>query len=62
MRIFRTLNVELPPFGQYSTGMLFMEMESYKLAKGAFINLAQSFDLHILCWRKLQGKFLHHIN
>lgn len=30
-----------------------MEHESYKLAKGAFIDLAQSCDITVICWRKL---------
>lgn len=31
-----------------------MEEDSYKLAKGAFVNLAQSFEINVICWRKLR--------
>lgn len=31
-----------------------MEEGSYKLAKGTVTNLAQSFDLNVICWRKLK--------
>jgi glutamate synthase domain-containing protein 1 len=31
-----------------------MENDSYKLTKGTFTNLAQGFDLNVICWRKLK--------
>ncbi|CAB3410195.1 unnamed protein product [Caenorhabditis bovis] len=45
--------IDLPPFGQYATGILFLEDESYKLAKEAFKDLALSCELDVIAWRKL---------
>ncbi|KAI6241560.1 Glutamine amidotransferase type-2 domain-containing protein [Aphelenchoides fujianensis] len=49
-----TVDIELPPLGQYATGILFMEQDTYKLAKGSFSNLAQGCELRVICWRKLK--------
>ncbi|CAD6188852.1 unnamed protein product [Caenorhabditis auriculariae] len=46
-------DVDLPPLGQYATGILFLEGESYKQAKEAFGELARLCNLRVLTWRKL---------
>ncbi|KAI6214865.1 Glutamate synthase [Aphelenchoides besseyi] len=50
----KTNDVELPPAGQYATGIMFMEKDTYKLAKGTITNLAQACGLDVICWRKLK--------
>ncbi|CAP23162.1 Protein CBG01975 [Caenorhabditis briggsae] len=44
---------DLPPLGQYATGILFLEEESYKQAKEAFQDLARACGLRVIAWRKL---------
>uniref|UniRef100_A0A914W184 glutamate synthase (ferredoxin) n=1 Tax=Plectus sambesii TaxID=2011161 RepID=A0A914W184_9BILA len=44
--------VELPPFGEYATGILFLHPESYKLAKGSFDDLAKGCKTNVIHWRK----------
>ena len=51
---FRTLDIDLPPSGQYATGMIFMEKESYKQAKESFADLIRGCELKLLGWRKLR--------
>src|SRR5688500_13664717 len=48
-----TDNIELPPFEQYATGMLFLENHTYKQAKESFSELARGCNLRVICWRKL---------
>ncbi|CAI5454318.1 unnamed protein product [Caenorhabditis angaria] len=48
-----TDGIDLPPFGQYATGILFLEEDSYKQAKEAFQDLARSCNLRVFAWRKL---------
>uniref|UniRef100_A0AC34QHX1 Glutamine amidotransferase type-2 domain-containing protein n=2 Tax=Panagrolaimus sp. JU765 TaxID=591449 RepID=A0AC34QHX1_9BILA len=47
-------DVDLPPAGQYATGLLFMEKDSYKQAKESFHDLVRGCDLKLICWRKLE--------
>ncbi|CAL2047999.1 unnamed protein product [Caenorhabditis brenneri] len=44
---------DLPPLGQYATGLLFLEEKSYKQAKDAFQDLARACGLRVIAWRKL---------
>ncbi|KAE9555853.1 hypothetical protein FO519_000938 [Halicephalobus sp. NKZ332] len=46
--------IDLPPIGQYATGILFMEKDSYRQAKESFHDLIRGCDLKLICWRKLQ--------
>ncbi|TMS36384.1 hypothetical protein L596_003559 [Steinernema carpocapsae] len=46
--------LELPPLGQYATGLLFLDTETYKQAKEAFSDLSRAFGLRVICWRKLE--------
>lgn len=52
--IKETEGIDLPPAGQYATGILFMENESYKQAKESFHDLIRGCDLKLICWRKLK--------
>ncbi|VDM75110.1 unnamed protein product [Strongylus vulgaris] len=45
--------VELPPLGQYATGILFLHEDSYKQAKEAFGDLARACNVRVITWRKL---------
>lgn len=45
--------VELPPCGQYATGILFLNSDSYKQAKEAFADLARACNVRVISWRKL---------
>ncbi|PAV71125.1 hypothetical protein WR25_07328 [Diploscapter pachys] len=47
-------SVELPPLGQYATGILFLNADTYKQAKEAFGDLARSCNLRLLAWRKME--------
>jgi glutamate synthase (NADH) len=47
-------DAQLPPPGQYASGILFLEQDSYKQAKESFIELAKGCDLRVVCWRKLK--------
>ena len=46
--------IDLPPLGQYATGILFMEKDSYKQAKESFHDLIRGCNLKLICWRKLK--------
>jgi glutamate synthase (NADPH/NADH) len=46
--------VELPPPGQYASGLLFLKKETYKQAKESFLELAKGCELSVLCWRTLK--------
>ncbi|VDK48732.1 unnamed protein product [Cylicostephanus goldi] len=50
---FRQDNVELPPPGQYATGILFLHEDSYAQAKEAFADLARACNVRVITWRKL---------
>nr|CAD2200522.1 unnamed protein product [Meloidogyne enterolobii] len=52
--IKRTNDIDLPPLGQYATGILFLSPESYKQAKESFSDLARGCKLQVLAWRKLK--------
>ena len=52
--IFRTNNIDLPPPGQYATGILFLSHESYKQAKESFSDLARGNKIQFF-----NKKFLH---
>ncbi|CAD5217535.1 unnamed protein product [Bursaphelenchus okinawaensis] len=45
---------ELPAFGAYATGIIFMEKDSYKQAKTSFADLASFCGLNVIAWRKLK--------
>ncbi|CAK9810578.1 Glutamate synthase [NADH] [Anthophora plagiata] len=44
-------NVELPEFGRYATGILFLDKNSHEAAEAAFANLAEECNLRVICWR-----------
>ncbi|CAD5222292.1 unnamed protein product [Bursaphelenchus xylophilus] len=46
--------IDLPPFGAYATGILFMEKSSYKQCKTSFADLAKFCGLNVISWRKLK--------
>lgn len=52
-RHLSSAGVELPPFGEYATGILFLKEESYEQAKEAFNDLARGCDLKVIAWRKM---------
>uniref|UniRef100_A0A1I8AHA0 glutamate synthase (ferredoxin) n=1 Tax=Steinernema glaseri TaxID=37863 RepID=A0A1I8AHA0_9BILA len=52
-QMLRNDKLELPPFGQYATGILFLDKETYKQAKEAFCDMATACGLRVLGWRKL---------
>ncbi|CAJ0935345.1 unnamed protein product, partial [Mesorhabditis belari] len=49
----KTENLDLPPFGQYATGIVFLNEDSYKQAKEALGDLARACKLKVVVWRKL---------
>lgn len=49
-----TENIDLPPLGQYATGLLFLENHTYKQAKESFMELARGCNLRVITWRKLK--------
>lgn len=44
-------NVELPPFGRYATGILFLDKTHHKESEDMFAKLAEECGLKVLCWR-----------
>ncbi|XP_012539553.2 putative glutamate synthase [NADPH] isoform X1 [Monomorium pharaonis] len=44
-------NIELPEFGRYATGILFLDKNTHKQAETAFEKLAKDCNLRVLCWR-----------
>lgn len=46
--------IELPPVGEYATGLLFLKNDSYEQAIEAFTDLAKGCNLKVIAWRKLQ--------
>ncbi|VDM21861.1 unnamed protein product [Wuchereria bancrofti] len=46
--------IELPPVGEYATGLLFLKNDSYEQAIEAFTDLAKGYNLKVITWRKLQ--------
>ncbi|XP_076755375.1 uncharacterized protein LOC143426097 isoform X1 [Xylocopa sonorina] len=44
-------NIELPPFGRYATGILFLDQYSHTQAEVAFEKLAEECNLRVICWR-----------
>ncbi|KAH0945164.1 hypothetical protein HN011_004136 [Eciton burchellii] len=44
-------NIELPEFGRYATGILFLDKNTHKEAEIAFEKLAKECNLRVLCWR-----------
>ncbi|VDM96297.1 unnamed protein product [Thelazia callipaeda] len=46
--------IELPPVGEYATGLLFLKNDSYEQALEAFTDLAKGCSLKVITWRKLQ--------
>ncbi|VDN53813.1 unnamed protein product [Dracunculus medinensis] len=46
-------DIELPQLGCYATGILFLNRETYKQAKEAFMDLANGCDLKVIAWRRL---------
>ncbi|XP_043275732.1 glutamate synthase [NADH] isoform X2 [Venturia canescens] len=43
--------IELPPFGRYATGILFLDKNSHQQTEAAFEKLAGECDLKVICWR-----------
>uniref|UniRef100_A0A158Q8Z6 glutamate synthase (ferredoxin) n=1 Tax=Elaeophora elaphi TaxID=1147741 RepID=A0A158Q8Z6_9BILA len=46
--------IELPPIGEYATGLLFLKNDSYEQAIEAFTDLAKGCNLKVIAWRKLR--------
>lgn len=44
-------NIELPEFGRYATGILFLGKDTYKETEAAFEKLAEECNLRVICWR-----------
>lgn len=49
-------DIDLPPYGEYATGIIFMKKSSYKQAKTSFADLANFCGLKLVAWRKLGSK------
>ncbi|KYN05005.1 Glutamate synthase [NADH], amyloplastic [Cyphomyrmex costatus] len=45
--------IELPEFGRYATGILFLDKKTHKEAEAAFEKLAKECNLKVLCWRNV---------
>ncbi|XP_023287581.1 glutamate synthase [NADH], amyloplastic isoform X2 [Orussus abietinus] len=43
--------IELPEFGRYATGILFLDKNTHKETEAAFEKLAQDCDLRVIHWR-----------
>ncbi|XP_022241836.1 putative glutamate synthase [NADPH] [Limulus polyphemus] len=43
--------IELPPRGQYATGILFLDSSSVDKVQTEFQKLASEYNLQVLCWR-----------
>ncbi|XP_053987028.1 uncharacterized protein LOC128880703 isoform X1 [Hylaeus volcanicus] len=44
-------NIELPKFGRYATGILFLDKNTHEEAEAAFERLAEECNLKVICWR-----------
>ncbi|XP_076386960.1 uncharacterized protein LOC100882019 isoform X2 [Megachile rotundata] len=44
-------NVELPEFGRYATGILFLDKNTHEQVEDAFEKLAKECNLRVICWR-----------
>ncbi|XP_043577725.1 glutamate synthase 1 [NADH], chloroplastic isoform X4 [Bombus pyrosoma] len=44
-------NVELPQFGRYATGILFLDQNSHQEAEAVFEKLVEECNLRLICWR-----------
>ncbi|CAB0001855.1 unnamed protein product [Nesidiocoris tenuis] len=44
-------NVELPPLGDYATGIFYLDKLHHTASEAAFNELAEKYKLKILCWR-----------
>ncbi|XP_043522456.1 glutamate synthase [NADH] isoform X1 [Frieseomelitta varia] len=44
-------NIELPQFGRYATGILFLDQNSHQQAEAAFEKLTEECNLRVICWR-----------
>lgn len=45
------LGIDLPPKGDYATGILFLDQSSSAMAENHFEALAKELSLEVLCWR-----------
>ncbi|OXU24667.1 hypothetical protein TSAR_002428 [Trichomalopsis sarcophagae] len=43
--------IELPEFGRYATGILFLDKSTYKETEAAFEKIAKEANLRVICWR-----------
>lgn len=46
-----THQIDLPPFGQYATGIFFLDKLHHQDIESKFQELAESLGLKVLCWR-----------
>ncbi|PNF31497.1 Glutamate synthase [NADH], amyloplastic [Cryptotermes secundus] len=44
-------NAELPPFGRYATGIVYVDKTHHQESETAFAQLAEECQLQVLCWR-----------
>ncbi|KAL1139053.1 hypothetical protein AAG570_009114 [Ranatra chinensis] len=44
-------SVDLPPFGQYATGIFYMDKLHHTESEAQFTKLAEDYKLKVLCWR-----------
>ncbi|XP_015600408.1 putative glutamate synthase [NADPH] isoform X3 [Cephus cinctus] len=49
--IRETQGIELPEFGRYATGILFLDKNTHEETEAAFEKLAKKCKLRVLCWR-----------
>lgn len=51
-KLFRaTQNIELPPWGRYATGIIYLDQETHSESEKEFVALAESLNLKIIAWR-----------
>lgn len=49
-QVCKEQNVELPPFGRYATGILFLDKSSHEQTEAQFEKLAEECNLRVICW------------
>ncbi|GFR32444.1 glutamate synthase 1, chloroplastic [Trichonephila clavata] len=50
----KKLNVQLPPKGEYATGILFLNLSEEDDVKSHFRKMAEEYQLQVLCWRNIE--------
>ncbi|CAG2053616.1 unnamed protein product [Timema podura] len=47
----KTHNVDLPPYGKYATGIIYLDKAHHRESERQFTELAKECNLDVLCWR-----------